>query len=150
MKGVPLSLMDSPTNAIATSERQLAASTRFGNVGRALVAAAVVAELLAVALSGTSTLSAAVEGNLAQARGAWASTLAVFFILAGGAFIVLRRLWARDAREPFRYMFFVSEFDKLHFPESAGAAPLSRLAHDLTERICIGIPRRLSRSKTGM
>jgi tetratricopeptide (TPR) repeat protein len=129
-----------PADAVATSERQLAASARFGSLGKFMVAGAVAAQGLAVALSGTSTLTHLVKGNLTEARAAWPSVLAVILVLSGLSFFGIRRVLSRDAREPFRYTFYLAPFDLIGLREEH-AQRMGWLQRDLTERICSEISR---------
>jgi hypothetical protein len=129
-------------DTVAASEQQLAASARFGLLGKLMVAAALAAQVLAVALSGTSTLTHLADGNLTEARAAWPSVLAVILVLSGVSFIAVRRVLSRDAREPFRYTFYVAPFDLVGFGAKHGET-MVWLQRDLTGRMCSEI-RRLS------
>jgi hypothetical protein len=149
MKVPSLTLDGGSSNSIAGVQHGLDASAQYGVWIRVLLVGAVVAQVVANVLNWGRTWTSVSNGDLHSWRNAWPSALAVTLVVAALTLVVLRRLWTREAREAFRYTFFVSPFDSLDGAAGANvrwagrSASLSWLGRDLTERMCDGI-RRLS------
>jgi hypothetical protein len=119
---------------IGAVERSIEQSRRFGAVGRILVVGAVVVQAALLALIPLGV----------NVRSLWV-ILVVIPLAAGLTLLLLRRAWIREAREPFRYTFWVAPFERLA-PEGAASGSidlslLGWLTTDLREKMSERIRR---------
>lgn len=103
--------------------------------GRKAGRAGVLGILAAVALQAVAAVARTAGGNVSDT---WPLVASAVIVSVSVALLAFRRVWIRESREPFRYTYWIRDFEPI---ESAGKVRLDWLVQDLSNKLSRGFTR---------
>lgn len=131
----PKDLLDSVGNV----ESQLRQRRRLGLVG--WVALLYTAAQAVVLVAGNSWLLAIQGADWAAVGRMWYVLVGLFLVILAVGFVGWYYFWLRESRQPFRFTYWIEDFEQFPRNSSVEEPRIAYLAHDLSERLAVKISR---------